>query len=530
MSETFDAVIVGGGHNGLVCGSYLAKAGQRVCVLERRPFVGGAAVTEELWPGYRLSTASYTQALLQPKIILDLDLKRHGYEVLKAPPMFMPLEGGKSLVFHDDLTRTQANIAQFSHRDAEAYPRYRQFMQSLGAAIRPLLYEIAPDPGSRQLGDLLRLVQLAWRQRGLGDRIYDVYDVMTLSAFDFLARWFESDEMRASLGFYASGGGANSGIKSPGSAYVLMRGFIRENTTAAGGAGFIRGGMGTISNAIAASGIAAGMTVRTDAEVARVEVVDGRATGVVLASGERIGARRVVGNASAQTLFRKLVPADALPAGFLDEVANIRDESTVFKLNLALKRLPVFTGFDPQQQGFAYPAAVRIGPSTDYIERAFDASKYGDFSRRPVMTMITPSVVDDTIAPPGKHVMSLMGQHAPYTLRGRTWAEARDELYRTTIETLELFAPGFEDCIEHVQLLTPLDFERIFDLPRGHVHHGELSADQIFFRRPVRKYGNHRTPIRGLFQCGASTHPGGGVTGVPGHNAARVILADKGTR
>ena len=530
MSERFDAVIVGGGHNGLVCGSYLAKAGQRVCVLERRPIVGGAAVTEELWPGYRLSTASYTQALLQPKIILDLDLKRHGYEVLKAPPMFMPLAGGDSLVFHDDLPRTQANIARFSRRDAEAYPRYRQFMQSLGAAIQPLLFEIAPDPGSRRLGDLLRLGRLAWRHRGLGDRVYDVYDVMTLSAYDFLARWFESDEMRAALGFYASGGGANSGIKSPGSAYVLMRGFIRDHTTAAGGAGFIRGGMGAISNAIAASGVAAGMIVRTGAEVTRVEVVDGRAVGVVLASGERIAARRVVANASAQTLYRRLVPAESLPPGFMQEVGNIRDESTVFKLNLALKRLPVFSGFDAQAQGFAYPAAVRIGPSTDYIERAFDASKYGDFSRRPVMTMITPSVLDDTIAPPGRHVMSVMGQHAPYTLRGRTWADARDELYRTTLETIEQFAPGFEDCIEHVQLLTPLDFEQVFDLPRGHVHHGELSADQIFFRRPVRKYGDHRTPIRGLFQCGASSHPGGGVTGVPGHNAARVIQADRGKR
>jgi phytoene dehydrogenase-like protein len=528
MSNEFDAVIIGGGHNGLVCGAYLAKAGLKVCVVERRHLVGGAAVTEELWPGYHLSTASYTQALLQPKIILDLGLKRHGYEVLKQTPMFMPLEGGRSLVFHDDMARVQANIAQFSRRDADAYPRYREFMQSLGNAVQPLLFEIAPDLGSRKLADRLRLAQLAWRQRNLGDRAYDLYDAMTLSAYDFLARWFESDEMRAALGFYASGGGANSGIKSPGSAYVLLRGFIRDNTTSAGGAGVIRGGMGSISQAIAASGIAAGMTVRTDAEVARVEITNGRASGVVLASGERIAAKRVIGNASAQTLYRKLVPAEALPAGFLEQVANIRDESTVFKLNLALKRLPVFRGFEPREQGFAYPAAVRIGPSTDYIERAFDASKYGDFSRRPVLTMVTPSFVDDSVAPAGKHVMSIMGQHAPYTLRGRSWADARDELYRTTIETIEGLAPGFEDCIEHVQLLTPLDFEQVFDLPRGHVHHGELSADQVFFRRPVRKYGDHRTPIRGLYQCGASTHPGGGVTGVPGHNAAKVILADGG--
>lgn len=530
MSAAFDAVIVGGGHNGLVCGSYLAKAGQKVCVLERRALVGGAAVTEELWPGFHLSTASYTMALLQPRIILDLELKKYGYEILKPPPMWLPMAGGESLILSDDAALTHANIARFSRRDADQYPRYRAHMQSLAPLIQKLLFEIAPDPGSRKPRDLLQLAKMAWRHRRINDQFYDLYDVMTLSAYDFLSRWFESDAMRAALGFYASGGGANSGIKSPGSAYVLMRGFARDHSTAAGGAGFVRGGMGSISKAIAASGQAHGMQVRTGAEVAGIDIQDGRATGVTLASGERIAARRVITNASAQTVFRKLVPRQHLPAEFLNDVANIRDESTVFKLNLALDRLPTWAGFDAQAAGFAYPAQLRIGPSTDYIEQAFDPSKYGEFARRPVMTIITPSVLDDTLAPPGKHVMSIMGQHAPYSLRGRSWDDARDELYRSTIAAIEAFAPGFESTIAQAQVLTPLDYERIFDLPRGHVHHGELSADQIFFRRPVRKFGDHRTPIAGLFQCGASTHPGGGVTGVPGHNAAQVILQDKGDR
>lgn len=525
MKDAYDAVIVGGGHNGLVCGAYLARAGKKVLVLERRDLVGGAAVTEELWPGYLLSTASYTMALLQPRIILDLELQKHGFKILKPPPMFMPLEGGRSLVFHDDLNRTCEQIAAFSRHDAEAYPRYRQHMTRLGLVFRDLLFEAPPELEVKSVSDLLRLAQLGWRYRSMRDRLYDLYDSMTLSAYDFLARWFESDEMRAALGFYASGGGANSGIRSPGSAYVLLRGFVRDNSTPAGGTGFVQGGMGSISNAIAASGAAHGMQVRKSAPVASVVVESNRATGVMLESGERIDARMVISNASAQTLFRKLVMPQQLPDGFLQEIAHIRDESTVFKLNLALDRLPVFKGFDGAAHGFSYPAQVRIGPSTEYIEKAFDPAKYGDFARRPVMTIVTPSVVDLTLAPPGKHVMSIMGQHAPYFLRGRSWDDARGDLRTAALETLEEFAPGFTSTIAHEQLLTPVDFERIFDLPHGHVHHAELSADQIFFRRPVRNFADYRTPINGLYQCGASTHPGGGVTGVPGHNAAKAILS-----
>lgn len=524
MDRTYDAVIVGGGHNGLVCGAYLARAGKSVCVLERRPLIGGAAVTEELWPGFKVSTASYTMALLQPRIILELELAKHGFEVVKPTPMFQPIEGGPPLLTFDDLAKTCACFAQYSRKDAEVYPRYREHMREVARVVRALLFEIPPDVASRAAGDVLSLLRFAWRYRNVGARLYDIWDVMTLSAWDLLSRWFESEQVKAALGFYAAGGGANGGMKSPGSAYVLLRGFIRDHETPAGGAGFIRGGMGTISNAIASVGKARGMEVRTDAEVASIDIRDGRATGAILANGDTIRGRTIVANASAQSTFLKLIGPDRLPAEFVEQVRRIRDESTSFKVHLGLSRLPTFRDFDAARLGFAYPAVARVGPSVDYIEQAYDDSKYGRFSRRPVMTVMTPSFVDPTVAPQGMHLMSIFAQHAPYTLRGRSWDDARGDLYETVVATLSEFVPDIRDCIVHSQTLTPLDYERIFALPRGHIHHGELSADQIFFRRPVRGCGGYTTPIRGLYLCGASTHPGGGVTGVPGHNAAQVVL------
>lgn len=526
MSRTYDAVIVGGGHNGLVCGAYLSRAGMDVLVLERRHLVGGAAVTEELWPGYKVSVASYVMALLQPQVILDLELARHGFEVLKPPPMFQPFPDGRYLIFWDDLAKTCEEIARFSRKDAQAYPAYREHMRGIGLVARRILWETPPDPGSGKLGDTIDLLKFAWRYRDIGERFYDLYDTMTLSAYDLLRRWFESDAIIAALGFYASGGGANSGIKTPGSAYVLLRSFIRAHDTPAGTWGFVRGGMGAISEAIAASGRAHGMTIRTDAEVARITTRDGRATGVALRSGEEIAARSVVANASAKTTFLRLLPDGELPSAFVDRVRQIRDASTSFKVNLAVERLPTYPAFDRALAGFDHPAQVRIGPSVDYIERAHDESKYGAFSRRPVLTVMTPSLVDSTLAPNGHYVMSIFGAHAPYALRGRTWDDARDDLYATALDTWRDLAPDAGEGVLHRQVLTPVDFERIFDLPGGHVHHGELSADQIFFRRPVAHCADYRTPISSLYLCGASVHPGGGVTGVPGHNAARVVLSD----
>jgi phytoene dehydrogenase-like protein len=524
MTTSYDAIIIGGGHNGLVCGAYLARGGRKVCVLERREVIGGAAVSETVWPGYRVSVASYTMALLQPRIIQELELARHGYAVIRATPMLHLYGEGRSLIFGDD-AQVHAGMARYSAADAAAYPRYREHMARLGATVSRMLWEIPPDPAARDLSSRLRLLGFAWRYRNIGEQFYDLYDVLTLSARDFLGRWFQSDEAIAALGFYVACGGATTTLSAPGSAYVLLRGYVRDHTTPAGPAGFVRGGMGSISEAIAAAGKAHGMEVRLGAPVTRVNVEGGRATGVTLESGETLRAACVVSNAATKVLFRKLLDPSSVPQEFLQRVDRIRDTSHAFKVNLAMNRLPVFKDFDAASAGFDYPTQVRIAPSVDYLEQAYDAARHGMLAPRLPLVVLTPSMLDPSVAPPGKHLMSIFGQHVPYRLLDHDRDMARDRLRDTVFETLEVHAPGFRDCVDHVQVLAPQDLEERFALPGGHVHHGELSADQIFFRRPVRGAADYRTPIAGLYQCGASVHPGGGVTGVPGHNAARVILS-----
>jgi phytoene dehydrogenase-like protein len=520
----YDAVIIGAGHNGLVCGAYLARKGFKVCLLERRELAGGAAVSEAVWPGYRVSTASYTMALLQPRIIQDLELARYGYEIVVPPPMLHLYGDGRSLVFRAEGEQLTRDIARIDEADAKAYGKYRAHMAKLGRVVSDMLWEIPPDPTDQALGARSKLLSFVWRFRDMGEQFYELYDVLTLSARDFLARWFRSDEMITALGFYASCGGAATSLCSPGSAYVLLRGFIRDHATNAGPAGFVRGGMGMISDSIAASGKAHGMRVRCDAPVAEVLIEGERAVGVRLESGEHIAAGCVISNVATKVLFQKLVNARHVPPEFVTRVAQIRDRSTAFKVHLALNRLPTFKDFDAQSAGFAYPAQVRIGPSVDYLERAWDAAKYGEIAPRPALVVMTPSAVDPSVAPAGKHLISIFGQHAPYALRDGNWDTQRDRLYEIVIDTLAQYAPDIRECIDAAHVLSPVDLERIFALPGGHVHHGELSADQMFFRRPVQGAADYRTPVKGLYQCGASVHPGGGVTGVPGHNAAQVVM------
>ena len=529
MAAQYDALIVGAGHNGLVCGAYLAKAGLKVLTLERRPVIGGPAVTEEVWPGYHVSVASFVMVLLQPKIMLDLELQKHGLEVIELAPSFQPFPDGSSIVFWPDMDRLCAEIAKFSAADAAAYPRFVAHMESLIPHLRRLLFETPVDPTTLKPRDLLKSAALAWRFRDLGSRFYDIWDLMTLSAHDYLSRWFESERMLAVLGSYASGSGGNIGPKSPGSAYVLARPFLRDQTTPAGRNGLPKGGMGAISRAIAKSGARFGLETRTDAEVRRILVEGGRAVGVELASGETIQAKTVIANASAKTTFLKLLPEGALPAGFVQDIRNFRTASTSFKINLAVEQPPRFTAFEKADPGYAYPGAIVIAPHVDELERAFDSAKYGEMAEKPYLWMIAPSMFDPTVAPPGKHILSIFGGHVPYRLAGREWdEEAKEDLYRMVMDTLCEYAPGFGNSVIHKQVLTPVDLERIFDLPGGHVHHGDLSIDQVFFKRPARHFSDYRSPVAGLYQCGASTHPGGGVTGVPGHNAARIVLGDLG--
>jgi phytoene dehydrogenase-like protein len=526
MGESYDAIVVGGGHNGLVCSAYLARAGLKVCVLERRPILGGAAVTEEVWPGYRVSVCSYVMSLLQPRIIRDLELVKHGFEVLPANNLFIPFPDGRYLVFWDDVKKTCAEIAKYSKRDAEAYPLFDAHLQDAAKVVRALLWETPPNPASRKWKDMKEMAGLLWRFRNIGGRLFRFVDLMTQSVSDYLDRWFESPEIKAVLAYYSSIG-TFLGPKSPGTAYVLLHHVMGEHE-GAGGWGFIRGGMGAISQAIAGSAREKGVVTRTGAEIDRIVVRDGRAAGVRLISGEAIEARLVASNANAKATFLGMVEAQHLPPEFIAEVKAYRTVSSAFKINLAVEEPPRYTAFDKGKIGVDYPTYVHIGPSVDYLEKAYDEAKYGKPSRRPFITPVVPTIVDPALAPRGKHIVNLFGGHAPYYLREGSWETERGKLFDAVVETLGEYAPNFKNSIIHKQVLTPPDLEALIGLPHGHIFHGELTLDQLFFMRPAPGYADYRSPIPGLYQCGSSAHPGGGVMGVPGYNAAREILKDLG--
>lgn len=529
----FDAVIIGAGHNGLVCATYLAKAGLKVANLERRPVVGGPVVTEEIWPGYHVSVAAFIMSLLQPKIMMDLDLRRHGIEVLPTPPGFQPFADGRSLVFWPETARVADEIRKFSPEDADAYPRFIAHMEGLMPYLRRLIYEVPVDPTTGRLRDIRRALGLVWRFRDIGGRFYDIWDLLTLSAHDFLRRWFSSETMLTALGCYASGSGGNISPKTPGSAYVLARPMLRDPATPAGPGGLVKGGMGAVTRAMQHAAEEAGVVVRTDADVAKVIVEGGVARGVQLKNGERVTAKIVIANANAQTTFLRLVEKEHLPAGYVAAIRRIRTESSCFKINLATSQLPRWTAYDARKLAAENPGSITIAENLEELEEAFESARHGRMAAKPYLWILTPSAFDPTVAPAGKHIVSVFGGHVPYRLNDHDWDDAaREELYAIVMRQITRYAPGFGNSVIHRQILVPQDLERLFDLPGGHVHHGELSIDQIFFRRPVARGADYRSPIANLYQCGASTHPGGGVTGVPGHNAAKVILGDwkKGLR
>ncbi|BBK44719.1 oxidoreductase [Allostella vacuolata] len=494
-------------------------------MLERRDVIGGAAVTEEVIPGFKFSVFSYLMSLLHPKVIADLELRRHGFEVLPASDMFGPLPGGDHILFSDSIEKTQASFARFSKKDAEIYPEFDRYLMESARIVRQLLLETPPDPSCRDWRAFRETSKLLWKYRRVGGKLFRLIDLMTMSADAYLSEWFESTHVKAVLAYYC-GIGTFAGPRSPGSAYVIMHHVMGEHA-GAGGWGFIRGGMGTITQAIAASGRTHGMEVRTNAAVAAIDTSGGRATGVTLTDGTRIAAPIVASNVSAKLTFLQFLPRDQLPADFVREIESYRTYSTAFKINIACERLPAYTAFDPHACGFAYPTYTHIGPTIDYLDRAYDDAKYGDWSREPFVTPVAPSFVDDTIAPPGKHVVHLFGGHAPYTLREGDWETRKPDFVKSVLAVMDSHAPGFSDGIIGMQVLTPPDIEARIGSPHGHIFHGELQADQLFFARPAPHYADYRSPIRGLYQCGSSAHPGGGVGGVPGHNAAREILRDR---
>jgi phytoene dehydrogenase-like protein len=521
----YDAVIVGGGHNGLVCACYLAGAGLAVAVFERRGIMGGAAVTEEFHPGFRNSTASYTVSLLHPKVIGDLRLADHGLRIVERPfANFLPLPGNDYLKVGGGLAATQAEVARFSRKDAAALSAYYAMLDGVADVLRALLLETPPNVG----GGIHELFQ-TWKVGGRLKRLSlparrDLLDLFTKSAGDVLDRWFESEPIKAVFGFDAVVGNFASPY-TPGSAYVLLHHVIGEINGKRGQWGHAVGGMGAITQAMAAEARVRGVALFTGAAVARVRTRDGRAWGIVLADGTEIAARRVVANVNPKLLYQQLIDPDALDADFRTRIDAYRCASATFRINVALDALPQFTCLPGD--GAHLRSGIIVAPSLGYMERAyFDARQYG-WSREPIVEMLIPSTVDDSLAPQGKHVASLFCQHAnPALPDGRSWDEAKDQVADLMIATVDRHAPNFAGSVIARKVLSPLDLEREFGLIGGDIFHGALSLDQLFSARPVLGNGHYRGPLKGLYMCGAGTHPGGGVTGIPGHNAAREILRD----
>jgi phytoene dehydrogenase-like protein len=524
MASQYDAIVVGGGHNGLVNAAYLARAGKKVLVLERRHVLGGAAVTEEVFPGFHFSVCSYVVSLLRPEIIRELDLPRHGLEILPLDGTFTPMLDGDYLWRMGDHARTRREIYRHSPLDAEAYDEYAKAMVDMARFVKPILSMVPPDPLSFDLAGLGRLWRLGQRFRKLarGDQ-HNLVQLMTMSAADLLDQWFETDVLKATMS--ASGIiGTFLGVRSPGTAYVLLHHYMGEIDGAFRSWGFSRGGTGAISLAIAEAAREAGAEIRTEAPVVRIQVKGGRAAGVVLEGGEEIAARAVISSADPHVTFLKLCEPGVLGAEFLEEVRRYKFRGSSGKVNLALDGLPDFKslpGRGPHLRG-----AISISPSVEYMERAYDDAKYGAFSRRPYIDVVIPSLTDPSVAPPGKHVLSCFVQYAPYKLREGTWDQKRDAFGDTVIETLAEHAPNLKKLILHRQVLTPLDLEREWSLTEGNIFQGELSLEQLFFLRPVAGWARYRTPVRNLYLCGSATHPGGGIMGAPGRIAAFEILKD----
>lgn len=533
MSRTYDAIIVGGGHNGLVCAAYLAKAGRKVLVLERRHVLGGASVTEELHPGFHFSVCSYVVSLFRPQIIRDLELTRHGLELIPLESAFTPLLDGRSLCKWPDAHRTRREIARFSPTDADVYPEFGLAMVKMAQFARQLIDEPAPDPASLDPRQLIRMLRLGNRFRDLGpDLMHLNMQLATMSAVDFLDLWFESDVIKAPMS--VSGIiGTFLGVRSPGTAYVLLHHYMGEIDGAFRSWGLAKGGNGRISLAVAAAAERFGATIRTNAPVEHLLMRNGAAEGVVLEGGEEIRANVVVSALDPHRTFLRLVGEDHLDESFVTQIKRFKFRGSSGKVNLAVDRLPDFT-CRPNENGRAdhLRGDIAIAPSIDYLETAYDDAKYGDFSRRPYINVVIPSTLDPSVAPPGKHIVSCFVQYAPYHLKSgaESWPRHREAFGDAVVDTLAEYAPGLKESILYRQVLTPWDLEQEFGLTEGNIFHGELSPEQLLFQRPAAGWANYRTPVDRLWMCASGTHPGGGVMGAPGMLAAQALLRSGGGR
>jgi phytoene dehydrogenase-like protein len=523
-ANRYDAVIVGGGHNGLVSAAYLARAGRKVLVLERRHVLGGAAVSEELFPGFTFSVFSYVVSLFRPHIIRELELTRHGLEIIPLESSFLPLPDGRSLCRWADPHLTRREIARFSPRDAEIYPEFGLSMLKMAHMVKDIIDSPAPDPASWKPADLMQLLRMGKRFKDLDPEMLTLHmRMLTMSAVDFLDRWFESGVLKAPMS--VSGIiGTFLGVRSPGTAYVLLHHYMGEIDGAFRAWGFSKGGTGRLSEAVASAARAHGAEIRTKAPVAGIRVRKGRATGVVLENGEEITARIVLSSLDPHRTFIRMVGEDHLDPAFATGIKRYKFRGSSGKVNLALDAFPEFTcrpGAGPHMRG-----DIAIAPGIDYLEHAYDEAKYGDFSRRPYLNIVIPSLVDPTVAPPGKHVLSAFVQYAPYHIKegAAHWPERREAFGEAVIDTIEEYVPNIRDLILYKQVLSPWDIEEMTGLTEGNIFQGELSMEQLLFLRPTPGWARYRSPVGGLWLCGSGAHPGGGIMGAPGELAAKAAL------
>jgi len=536
--KRFDCIIIGGGHNGLVAAAYLARGGKRVCVLERRHVLGGCTVTEELWPGFKVSVASYVISLFRPEIIRDLRLKQYGLNILpRDPSSFTPLIDGRSLLMGPDERLTCREIAKFSRQDAERYPAYNRLLERVSSALEPLLSRAAPDPlplpaawrkisVSKRLRDASRMMELYQSLGELGGDLTDALELVLGAARPLLERWFQAEVLRATLATDAVIG-AFASPSYPGTAYVLLHHVMGEAGGRRGVWGYVQGGMGALADSLAAACHDLGVEIRHVASVKRILIERGQVAGVSLWDDTLLEAPVVASSIDAHQTFERLLDPAELPAEFRAAVSKIDYASASAKINLALSEPPQFTclpasGIAPHHRG-----TIHISPTLDYIERAFDDAKYGWPSTEPILEITLPSAVDSTVAPPGQHLMNIFVQYAPFKLaEGNHWDDIKEDFADRCIELLGRYAPNVPGAILHRQVLSPLDLERLLGLTGGNIMQGAMTPLSLFAMRPVPGWADHRTPVRGLYLCGAASHPGGGVLGACGRNAAEEILRD----
>lgn len=527
MSRNYDAIIIGGGHNGLICAAYLAKAGRQVLVLEKRHVLGGAAVSEEVYPGFTFSVASYVVSLFRPHIIRELELAKHGYEVIPMDCSFLPLPNGDSLARWADSQKSRREIARFSKKDSEVYPEFSRVMTHMGKLAKAVIDHPAPNINSIHPKEIANLLRLGKAFKDLGpDLLHLNIKLVTMSALDFLDQWFESDVLKAPMS--VSGIiGTFQGVRSPGTAYVLLHHYMGQLDGVFRSWGFSKGGTGGVSMACARSAMSYGAEIRTEAPVKQVIIKNGVATGVVLENGDELNAKTVISNLDPNRTYLKMVGENHLEPDVLKDIKRFKLRGSSGKVNLALDSIPEFSC--RPGDGDHIRGDIAIAPSIDYLEKAYDQAKYGEFSTRPYINAVIPTLTDPSLAPPGKHIMSCFVQYAPYHIKegAENWPNYREAFGDTVVDTLAEYIPGLKDKILFRQVLTPWDLEQTMGLTEGNIFQGELSLEQLLFQRPVANYSGYKTSIPKLWMCGSGTHPGGGIMGASGELCAKTMLTSR---